>query len=376
MRGLLSKLAGIDTSAERGIRVIEFFDQLVAHRADVEAVVRATAVLAETTAGAIFDEFADIVAVAPDGRTLSAAGPGPHALVNEIVVDDNTVGRVWLERADAGDGHEWDELIIARMSLALATFHSRRYSEGEGRLGLTDPAIVHVLLRETSTETETARAGRLLGFPVGQIVRVIAVTAGEHVEAALPELRAAVAAATRGRAIAAAMSSNLAVVVVSGEHPVRPPLAPGISACVGPAVEVENCARSWAQARRGVRFAAARGSRPHWADTDELGSVIALVDLNPEDVVKLADVKAIAKLAAAKSDDIDLQVLDEMGWLFSSREVAAALHMHHSSIAYRIDGICRVLGFDIRTAEGRYRARTALLLWQLHVRKTGQAIEW
>ena len=375
MRGLLSKLAGIDTTAERGLRVIEFFDQLVAHRADVEAVVRATAVLAETTAGAIFDEFADIVTVTADGRALSAAGPGPHALVNEIVIDDDTVGRVWLDRTEASDGHEWDELIVARMSLALATFHARRYDDTGGRLGLTDPAVVHVLLRETSTETEAARASRLLGFAVGQLVRVIAVTADEHVEAGLPDLRAAVATASGGRAIATAMSNNLAVIVVSGEAPVTPPLPAGISACIGPRTEVENCARSWSQARRGVRFAATRGSRPHWASTDELGSVIALVDLNPEDVSKLADVKAIAKLAAVKTGDLDLQVLDEMSWLASGRDVATALHMHHSSVAYRIDGISRALGFDIRTTEGRYRARTALLLWQLHVRKAGQPIE-
>jgi len=45
MRGLLSRLASSDSSAERGLQIIEFFDQLVSHRADAEAIARATAVL-------------------------------------------------------------------------------------------------------------------------------------------------------------------------------------------------------------------------------------------------------------------------------------------------------------------------------------------
>jgi PucR C-terminal helix-turn-helix domain len=204
---------------------------------------------------------------------------------------------------------------------------------------------------------------------VGQAVRVIAVTAEEHVEAALPALRTAIAAQTRGRAVAAAMSSNLAVVVVSGEPPACLPLGSGLAVCVGPSAPVEGSARSWAQARRGVRLAALRGQRAHWTTADDLGSVVVLVDLDPEDVARLTDVQAIGRLASARADDLDSQVLDELGWLPSVRDVAGALHMHHSSVAYRIDGISRVLGFDVRTPEGRYRARTALLLWQLHVRQ-------
>src|ERR1700712_4173494 len=110
MHGLLSRLAKIDSSAERGLRIIEFFDQLVLHGADIEAVVRATAVLAEATAGAILDEQGQIWLIAPDGKVLAPASPSPTALIGEIALVNGTAGRVWLEQAGAeGDTHEWDE---------------------------------------------------------------------------------------------------------------------------------------------------------------------------------------------------------------------------------------------------------------------------
>jgi DNA-binding PucR family transcriptional regulator len=35
-------------------------------------------------------------------------------------------------------------------------------------------------------------------------------------------------------------------------------------------------------------------------------------------------------------------------------------------VAYRVDRISDLLGFDVRSSDGRYRGRTALLLWHLH----------
>jgi hypothetical protein len=69
----------------------------------------------------ILDDFGEICVVTADGALLGQSGPGAGALVSEIVVDDQTLGRAWLDQPEAGDGHEWDELIIARMSLAVTT---------------------------------------------------------------------------------------------------------------------------------------------------------------------------------------------------------------------------------------------------------------
>ncbi|MFF0518330.1 PucR family transcriptional regulator [Actinomadura nitritigenes] len=369
MRGLLNRLSSIDSSAERGLQVIEFFDQLLAHRADAEAVARATAILAETTAGVIFDEVGAVHVVDPAGRTVDTPGPGPDVLISDVIVDNGPVGRVWLERREEADGHEWDELIIARFALTMAALYSRSYGD-DAQAGLTHPELLHTLLNDHAGEAETARAARLLGFRVGQPVRVLAVHADGRVEKILPAFRAAVAGATKGRTVAAAMTNDLAVLIAAGPAP-RTPTPDGIAVCVGPEVAVEQCGRSWSQARRGIRFAALRADPSDWILAEDLGGVIALADLDSEEIRALPDVRAVGELAGSRSGSTDMKILDQLGRQGSLREVAAALHMHHSSVAYRIDRISDLLGFDVRSSDGRYRGRTALLLWHLHAAPRG-----
>ncbi|MEU6752558.1 helix-turn-helix domain-containing protein [Spirillospora sp. NPDC046719] len=50
---------------------------------------------------------------------------------------------------------------------------------------------------------------------------------------------------------------------------------------------------------------------------------------------------------------------------------SSAVHMHHSSVAYRIDRISDLPGVDVRSSDGRHRGRTALLLWHLHAAPRG-----
>jgi sugar diacid utilization regulator len=185
--------------------------------------------------------------------------------------------------------------------------------------------------------------------------------------AVLPALRTAVATSTSSRTVAAAMTNSLAVLITAGDGDTRTPIPPGIAVCVGPEVAVERCVDSWSQAHRGIRFAAMRGALSRWITSDELGCTIALADLDSTSVAVLPDVRAIDRLAHGRTRATDLELLDSLGRLGSVRESAAALHMHHSSVAYRIGSISDALGFDIRSLDGRYRARTALLLWQLHV---------
>ncbi|WP_326824245.1 PucR family transcriptional regulator [Streptosporangium sp. NBC_01756] len=364
MRGLLNRLSSIDSSAERGLQVIEFFDQLLSHRADAEAVARATAILSQTTAGVIFDEIGEVHVVDPAGRTLDTSGPGLNVLISDIIVDNDPVGRVWLERRDEADGHEWDELITARFALTMAALYSRSYSD-DTHVGLTNPELLHTLLSDQAGEAETARAARLLGFGVGQPVRVLAVHAEARIERILPAFRAAVAGATTGRTVAAPMTNDLAVLIAAGAAP-RTPTPHGIAVCVGPEVAIEQCGRSWSQARRGIRFAALRANPSNWILAEDLGCVIALADLDPQEIMSLPDVCAVGELANSRSGSTDMKILDQLGWQGSLREVATALHMHHSSVAYRVDRISDLLGFDVRSSDGRYRGRTALLLWHLH----------
>jgi len=368
MRGLLSKLAGLDSDAARGLRVIEFFDQLLVHHADLDAVARATAVISEAVTGAVLDDTGEVVVVSPAGDVLATTGPSAHAVVHEVVDDDRIVGRVWLERPAPEHGREWDDLIVERMAQCLATLHARRgVTRRNAELGFTDPAILHVLIRDDESETDVARAARLLGFRVGETVRAIAVHADSAIDESLALIRTHVAVELRARSAAAPLSRTLAAMVVAVED-LNPFPVGHAAVCVGPPVRVERCHSSWAAARRGVRFPALGGRWSACTTSDEIGCVTVLADLDPAHVDRLPDVQAIGRLAAGTNGASDLRLLEGLGHFTSLRDMAEALHMHHSSVAYRCRTLSEALGYDVRSQDGRYRARTALTLWQLHVR--------
>jgi len=366
VHGLLSKLASLDSSAERGLRIIEFFDELVTHRADVDAVTRATAVLSGTVAGTVLDRVGEVVVMSPAGESLASHGPGTNAIVHDIAVDGAVVGRAWLERTQADPMREWDDLIVERMAQCLSTLTARQVaSQRHSELGFADPAVLHVLISDDASETEAARAARLLGFRIGENVRVLAVHAETTIEESLARIRSHLTTNLQTRSVAAPLSGTLAVVIVATNAEPTLPFR-DIAVCVGPTARVENCQSSWAQARRGVRFAALGGRWPKCLTTDELGCIATLADLDPAQVRDLPDVQSIAQIASGKGGASDLDLIDALGAMTSLREIADALHMHHSSIAYRLENLTQALGYDVRPQAGRYRALTALTLWQLH----------
>lgn len=363
MQGLLSKLAGMDSSTERALRIVEFYDQLVLHHADLEAVVRASAILAECTAGAVYAVSGEIRVVGPDGAVL-APRQNEDALIQPIAVNGVVVGHAWISRGDS-EAREWDELVVVRMSLALASLHSRETESSES-IGLADPAIAHVLLRESASEIEAARAARLLGFPIGQRIRLVALNTGDSV--AVSQCRQILEESCGVRAVAAAIGEQLSVVILATDDAL-PVALPGVVAAMGPAATIENCAASWVEARTALRFAALGGSWPSFVQSGDIGSFLALVHLDSGSVSKISDVQRIAQIAAEGGRD-DLELLDRLTTTTSLRGAATTLYMHHSSAAYRVTRLSERLGFDLRDAENKLRARLALVLWQLHCAKS------
>ncbi|MGW6396395.1 helix-turn-helix domain-containing protein [Streptomyces sp. NPDC055103] len=75
------------------------------------------------------------------------------------------------------------------------------------------------------------------------------------------------------------------------------------------------------------------------------------------------DVAAVARLADGNPED--LETLDTYCATGSLRRAADLLHLHHSSIARRLDQISKTLGLDVTEATGLTRARIALTTWRL-----------
>src|SRR5689334_12362799 len=140
MQGLLRWVSTIDSAAERALRIIEFFDQLTRHGADIEAVTRATAVMAEATAGAE-DDLHDVAwAMTPAGRPAHEAGA--RTVSRPVVHGNAVIGRVWLARPEGDTERDWDDLIMERMALAVAAAHARRRPPERSPVsGPADPAI-------------------------------------------------------------------------------------------------------------------------------------------------------------------------------------------------------------------------------------------
>lgn len=370
MRGLLRQLSDLDGEAERGVAIVDFFDQLLLHRADLESLVRATATLAGCSVGAVDEQLCQAYRLDLDTGVLggdyplvvSAALPTQRA---PIQVGKERVGQVWLE--GGGDELPWQELILERMAVTAASIHERMravHANDEG--GFADPGIVELLLGRATNEVDRARAAGLLGLLPGAGMRVVALSASSPLGGELAAVRSLVAAVTGGRVIGAALTEHRGVLLVPGAEP-APVLLPGsVVAAVGPLATSVTADRSWREARRAVRFAGMSPSWPCWLRAEDVGSTSLLAEIPRNEALAQPDVVAIARLAGRSGADVLLAVLEYFCLFGSIREAAAAAHMHHSSAASRLQTATTVLGFDVKSPLGRRRAEHALLLWRLH----------
>ncbi|WP_378790247.1 helix-turn-helix domain-containing protein [Nonomuraea fastidiosa] len=70
-------------------------------------------------------------------------------------------------------------------------------------------------------------------------------------------------------------------------------------------------------------------------------------------------------MAALAETPDDLETLDAYCTTGSLRRAADLLHLHHSSVARRIDQLGKTLGVDLTQPAGLTRARLALNAWRL-----------
>ena len=106
----------------------------------------------------------------------------------------------------------------------------------------------------------------------------------------------------------------------------------------------------------GVSFAtiAVTAPRPH------LGALALLAQLPPDAVRANTDVTAVARLAGNPDD---LETLDLYCATGSVRRAADLLHLHHSSVARRLEQIGKLLDLELTHPSGLTRAR--LTSWRL-----------
>ncbi|MEX0172225.1 helix-turn-helix domain-containing protein [Streptomyces sp. LMG1-1-1.1] len=341
MEALAERLSQLDPHSEGAIRVVAFYDTLMRRRVDLPALARASAGLAECVAGIRLHGTGRSIRVAPDGRDA----PGPQTAASAsvpITLDDEEIGTVWVERP--GPPGVFDDVLLDRLALAAAAVVERY---GPARTTMADPALVELVVSTGCDEAGRARALRLLGFAPDLPVRVVAVRS----PLPLDRIGALICPA---RPVKAAHVADVGVILATTVA--QDAFPSGVRAGIGAA---ETPDRSWRQARTALRFTTPRRPVvPH----DALGALALLAEV-PEAAMRAnPDVTALAHLARNPED---LETLEAYCATGSLRRAADSLHLHHSTVARRLDHIGSSLRIDLSDPTELTRARVALTTWQL-----------
>lgn len=341
------RLSGLDPYVDGAIRIVAFYDTLMRRRVDLPALARASAGLAECVAGIRLHGTGRVIRVAADGRAAAdpssgPSSPAPAFTTVPITLDEEEIGTVWLERP--GAPNQLDEVLLERLALATATAVERY---GPARTTMADPALVELVISADSDEAARARALRLLGFTPGRPVQVLAV------RSRLPLDRIA-GLVCPGSTVKAAPLAGVGAVLATTVDRTRFP--EGVRAGIGSA---ESPDRSWRQARTAVRFTTPRRPVVHH---DDLGAVALLARVGDQALRDNTDIAAIARIAGNPED---LETLDAYCATGSLRRAAELLHLHHSSVARRLEQIAKSLGIELTEHTGLVRASLALTAWRL-----------
>ncbi|MGW1072093.1 helix-turn-helix domain-containing protein [Streptomyces sp. NPDC002537] len=341
MEALAVRLSGLDPYVDGAIRIVAFYDTLMRRRVDLPALGRASAGLAECVAGIRLHGTGRAVRMSPGGGEASAP-PAPASTTVPVTLDEEEIGTVWLERP--APPNPLDEVLLDRLAIAVAAVVERY---GPARTTMADPALVELAISAGGDEAATARALRLLGFAADLPVHVVAVRS----KLPLDQVGGLLCPA---RPVKAALIADVGVILATTLDPARFPA--GVRAGIGAA---EGPDRSWREARTALRFTTPRQPVLHYAD---LGALALLAEI-PRDAARgNADVTAIARIAESPED---LETLDTYCAVGSLRRAADLLHLHHSSVARRLEQIGRTLGIELTGPTGLVRARLALTAWRL-----------
>ncbi|MGW7020232.1 PucR family transcriptional regulator [Streptomyces decoyicus] len=278
-------------------------------------------------------------------RREAPASP-PHASsTTPITLDEEEIGTVWLERPGPPGPLDLDELLLDRLALAAAAVVERY---GPARTTMADPALVELAISADSDEAASARALRLLGFAADLPLHVVAVRS----QLPLDQVGGLICPA---RPVKAAPLSDVGVILATTVDQARFPTG-AVRAGIGAA---ESLDRSWREARTALRFTTPRQPVVHY---DSLGALALLAQI-PNDVARdNADVAAIGRIA---DNPGELETLDTYCSAGSLRRAADLLHLHHRSVARRLEQTGKILGIDLTEPTGLLRARLALTAWRL-----------
>jgi hypothetical protein len=370
MKGILIRLADTDSEAAAALKVIDYFDALVDQPSvDLSALATATALLVGCPVS-IQQQSGEIA-----HSTLS--GDPKAAALSGVSVRSSHGHVVWFERTEPAEST--DALILERCAIAADLISERIARRGPAG-SLDDPGLLEVLVRRDGPEAARRAAGARLGLKELHRVRLVALDvnntddraaallmliarAGRTIRplnvSVLDGIGAALVQETGGDSLAGGIQTALH----ERYGPKDSPLRCGISA----AVRLDAAADAWDQARVALKFSIWGTAEQAVTTYEGLGPLSLLGELPRDRLEAHPDVVSLQYLERGSSGGSDLKVLDVFCHSSSLRAAAQSLHMHHSSVAARLEQIEQALGWALDTPEGRFRTRLAILAHRLVV---------
>lgn len=329
MQDLLGRLTALDPDASETLKVVSYFDTLVARSVGVESMLRGAAVLSGATVG--HRDPRQVIRVRADGVRIEPADPGQRWMLRESGPD----AVAWIERD--GEPHTNDAMILERLTLALGIIRARRSGDTESAVELAISAFA-------SAAERTAAVSRLR-LPPGEL-RVIASPPDPAPGGSHPS---AVVATRHGLTRATIMTADTEIDPGWSD-------AEELRLGIGTPASGERLPASWSDALIAVRLTTPDEPR---VLADELGALLLIADAAGSGPLH-PDAAALARL-----DDRSRELLDAVVDEHSVRAAAVRLGRHHSSVQDRMTALVDVLGYDPRTPRGQARFVIARMLLRL-----------
>lgn len=331
MRDLTIWLDSLDPEAGAALRVISYFEELLAQEVGVHAIARAAAKLTGCGVGISYDDRQTQIRVTADGVPATRTTLDPAWLSASL---DVVVGTIWIERD--GPPQPLDPLVLERAAGAVNHILSRARVSTNARKDAD--AWCEVAVDAVVSLEERRHAVKQLGLDPQRLRPLV--LAG-------------------GRVKIVEESTTESFLARQGRKRVA----------IGYTVPVEELPESALAAQLAFRLTA-DGTEldpgPRVVFAESAGGFLVLAQTLGPESPRHPDVNAL-ELAGREAPWM-LETLDTFSVAPSVRAAADVLRVHHSTLQERLLRAERLLGWNIREAEGRMRLHLALVMRRLHRR--------
>lgn len=401
MRTLIGQKRRTGREVTEWLTVIDEFDQLVADRAPLERLVDAAVSLTGRRAcvldalngrlcvggpgaGAKLVEqpgehgpvIAALTATRLRGRETGIVGVGSGEVVAASVDDaGGRIGLCWLEPT-ATPWRSIDELVAQRLSSGAA-INSVRLRDERAAHGRQDHPALEQLLSSPLSEEAAAEAVRGSGLRPGRPLMALAArpkpggnvgpeALGQTLARTLQQAGLSSRSTVIGRSAAVVVEAGPSVdAVLTQAAESMAQLGVHVEIGAGNPGEPSSVRTSWQQATQALLLRPVMAATSPVTHFDDLGALHLLAEIPTDDLARYRDVVRVAALEASGTLVSDLDLLERYLASMSLRQTAQQVHLHHTTVQYRLKRIEQVLGIDLQDPSARLRTQIAILLYRI-----------